>query len=71
MIACMGGWCRVRDICRHYVSDGDVIVERLCEPGLRDAYAPLPRAGGVGDASARSIGGPAVAAGQTRPSTGD
>lgn len=35
-VSCMGGWCAVRDNCRHYHAlwrDGrDRPIERLCEP---------------------------------------
>lgn len=50
MIACMGGWCRSRERCAHYVSDSKVISERLCgdneEPEpvrhlLRGVQAPV------------------------------
>lgn len=38
--SCMGGWCRRRDSCAHYVTDDRrVPVERLCEPGQSDAYS--------------------------------
>lgn len=30
MISCMGGWCRSREKCAHYVTDFPVISERLC-----------------------------------------
>lgn len=38
---CMGGWCKAREKCAHYHAEGGVLIERLCEPGQRDAYAPL------------------------------
>lgn len=37
---CMGGWCTLRDLCRHYQSDRRVRVERLCEAGTLDAFSP-------------------------------
>lgn len=40
MTGCMGGWCRLRDICARYrPGSGDqVVVERLCELGQRDCF---------------------------------
>ncbi|MEY4635645.1 MAG: hypothetical protein RJA55_1443 [Acidobacteriota bacterium] len=37
IMQCMGGWCRSRDKCAHYVAagiPGRAPVERLCEPRL-------------------------------------
>ena len=33
MIACMGGWCAVRDRCAHYHARSGTPVERLCARG--------------------------------------
>lgn len=38
MTACMGGWCQLRDKCRHYTARSRVIVERLCETDETDSY---------------------------------
>lgn len=39
--ACMGGFCHRRDRCEHYAATSRrVVVERLCEPGRSDAFAP-------------------------------
>lgn len=41
-IACMGGWCLVRESCGHYRSaDSRQPIERLCEPGGRSAWVPV------------------------------
>jgi hypothetical protein len=51
--ACMGGFCAVRENCRHYVADGVARlrpVERLCEPKTHTAFSPVPH-----DAFERSI----------------
>ena len=41
MIACMGGWCRERNGCAHYLSqDARDPVERLCEPGKDEPESP-------------------------------
>lgn len=34
MTPCMGGWCRKRAGCLHYVAADGEPVERLCAPGL-------------------------------------
>lgn len=39
-VECMGGWCTLRDVCRHHQSDRRVVVERLCEPGTLAAFSP-------------------------------
>lgn len=42
--ACMGGWCNVRDLCRHYrpgQAACRVEPENLCEPGTLRAFSPL------------------------------
>lgn len=42
MISCMGGWCTCRNRCaRHLADDRRLPVERLCEPGKKDAYEPV------------------------------
>lgn len=30
MIACMGGWCKKRQVCQHYYAVSSITVERLC-----------------------------------------
>jgi hypothetical protein len=42
VLACMGGWCRLRSRCRNYVAPTDrrEPVERLCLQG-RDVPAPV------------------------------
>lgn len=37
-MACMGGWCRIRERCPHYGIESDEPAERLCKPG-RDGEA--------------------------------
>lgn len=45
VLRCMGGWCLVRESCRHYHSDTwRKPVERACEPGETNLFAPLRRA---------------------------
>lgn len=40
--ACMGGWCSVRSSCAlHHAADRRNPAERLCSPGLRDAWQPV------------------------------
>lgn len=42
--ACMGGWCMVRERCKHYHVENVVRlrpVERLCEPELHTAFRPV------------------------------
>lgn len=31
MISCMGGWCKFRETCFHYVSNYVIVQERLCK----------------------------------------
>lgn len=61
MISCMGGWCRSRERCAHYIFDSKIISERLCgdheEPEpvrhlLRGVEAPVSGKGADQDASA-------------------
>jgi hypothetical protein len=34
-LACMGGWCALRDHCQHYhAANRETPAERLCTPGL-------------------------------------
>lgn len=33
MTGCMGGWCRSRAACAHYLARGDEPAERLCPTG--------------------------------------
>ena len=40
--SCLGGWCSRRDRCRHYAEVRRVIVERMCERGTTDHFAPIP-----------------------------
>lgn len=41
--ACMGGWCRKRDRCPHYLAaDRRDPAERLCVPGADGVGAGLP-----------------------------
>ena len=41
-LSCMGGWCAVRDNCRHHQRDDrSHPVDRLCEPKTHDAFEPL------------------------------
>jgi hypothetical protein len=32
-VACMGGWCKLREDCANYHAEGDEPSERLCESG--------------------------------------
>lgn len=42
--ACMGGWCAVRDRCKHHQAENrSKPTERLCEPGTHDAFEPIQR----------------------------
>lgn len=36
IVACMGGWCHVRDRCAHHHSPSRVVSERLCERGREE-----------------------------------
>jgi hypothetical protein len=46
MTTCMGGWCHLRDKCRHHAPNRHrPVVERLCEDGKSDAFEPLTRPG--------------------------
>lgn len=41
-IACMGGFCPVRQSCRHYHTDTwTPPAERLCTQGTHDCWAPM------------------------------
>ena len=43
-ISCMGGFCPIRDRCRHHVTeDRSLPIERLCEPRQHDAFEPMAR----------------------------
>jgi len=39
---CMGGWCLLREACRHYCAPGPSPAERLCMPGHDGAGADFP-----------------------------
>lgn len=42
--SCMGGWCSLRENCRHYHAEGAARLrpmDRLCEAGTRDAFEPI------------------------------
>lgn len=40
--ACMGGWCSVRERCKHYqAEDRRHPIERLCEPDTHTAFRPM------------------------------
>lgn len=43
--ACMGGWCPVRDNCRHHLVEGAARQrepeERLCDPGTLTDFSPI------------------------------
>lgn len=42
IIACMGGWCRIRERCEHYhAADRRRPVERMCDTG-RDGVISAP-----------------------------
>lgn len=42
ILACMGGWCALRDHCQHYhAANRNTPSERLCTPGL-DGHSDLP-----------------------------
>lgn len=39
---CMGGWCAVRDNCKHYHSESRAKpIERLCEAATHTAFRPV------------------------------
>lgn len=41
--ACMGGWCSVRENCKHYQSPNNARpIERLCEPATHSFFRPQP-----------------------------
>lgn len=41
-LSCLGGWClRRTDCARHLANDRSRPVERLCEPGLYDAFQQI------------------------------
>jgi hypothetical protein len=41
-MSCMGGWCHLRDKCRHHAPNPhQPVLERLCERGDFDAFEPL------------------------------
>jgi hypothetical protein len=41
-LSCMGGWCHLRDKCRHHAPNPhQPVLERLCEPKRADAFEPL------------------------------
>lgn len=37
-VACMGGWCMMRESCAYYHVESNVILERLCHPYSLDAF---------------------------------
>jgi hypothetical protein len=45
VIACMGGWCRQRDKCAHYLlpphPPQENPAERLCSLGKTDSFIPV------------------------------
>jgi len=41
--SCMGGWCSRRDRCLHYAEARRHVVERMCERGTTEHFAPIPR----------------------------
>lgn len=73
-VACMGGWCMMRESCAYYHVESNVIIERLCHPYSLDAFrrASASLLGEMADFDAdrrpRSRG--AVAAGMAAPAPG-
>ena len=43
MTSCMGGWCKRREGCAHYIERGADPVERLCIPGRDGLRYGMPQ----------------------------
>ena len=73
-VACMGGWCMMRESCAYYHVESNVILERLCHQYSLDAYvrASASVLGQMADlpSDRRQRPRDAVAAGMAAPAPG-
>jgi hypothetical protein len=61
VVACLGGWCRIREACRHYrAADRREPAERLCAPGRDGHPKPSLRVDGLHRVIALQLAGGAA-----------